>query len=61
MTIQELASKARQHASEATADLKNSSTRIETLRLSRLAIQAEQLADGLEELARNAASDDVRS
>jgi hypothetical protein len=49
MTDLELAALARQHATNMSNDIKNASTRIEHLRLTTLAIEADRLANLLEE------------
>lgn len=48
MTDQDLADLARQHANNMARDINNASTRIEHLRLTTLALEAERLAEVLE-------------
>lgn len=55
LTMFRLAEMARQHADNLTRDIKNASTRIEHLRLTTLALEAERLADELEKEAGYAA------
>lgn len=43
--LSDLASAARQHATHARADIANAQTRLEHIRLTGLAVEAEQLAD----------------
>lgn len=49
--MKELATAARNHASNLAADINNASTRIEHIRLTQLALEAERLADEIERLA----------
>lgn len=48
LTNQEIADLARQHANNMARDINNASTRIEHLRLTTLALEAERLAEVLE-------------
>lgn len=48
--LTELALQARQHSDNMTRDIKNASTRVEHLRLTTLAFEAERLADTAEYL-----------
>ena len=50
-SLPDLAAQARLHADNLTADIKNAANRIEHIRLTRLALEAEQLATDLEELS----------
>ncbi len=49
--IKEIAAAARMHAANLAADIQNASTRIEHIRLTQLALEAQQLADDIEQLA----------
>jgi hypothetical protein len=49
--MKELATAARNHANNLAADITNASTRIEHIRLTQLALEAERLAVGIERLA----------
>ena len=52
--LQELALAAREHANNVTADIKNASSRLEHIRLTQLALEADRLATALEEAANRA-------
>lgn len=49
--LQELALAAREHANNVAADIVNASTRIEHIRLTQLAMEADRLATELERIA----------
>jgi hypothetical protein len=51
-----LATAARQHASNLQADISNASTRMEHIRLTQLALEADALATDMEQLAASTAS-----
>lgn len=51
MSVEDLAREAREHADNAFADIANAMTRAEHIRISRLAIEADRLANRLETLA----------
>lgn len=51
LSLFRFAEMARQHSDNLTRDIKNASTRIEHLRLTTLALEAERLADELETAA----------
>lgn len=50
MTIQEITVAAREHANNVANDINKTSTRIEYIRLTQLAFEADRLATALEEL-----------
>jgi hypothetical protein len=49
--MKEIATAARTHAHNLAADINNASTRIEHIRLTQLALEAERLADDIERIA----------
>lgn len=56
MNIEHIATAAEEHARNLRADISNASTRIEQIRLTQLAVEAEQLAIQLRTFANQAAS-----
>lgn len=51
--LQQIATAAREHATNVANDINNTSTRIEYIRLTQLAIEADKIAKDLEALAQN--------